>query len=88
MPTKQGVGKDLKRVRATLIGSGSTSRVKKPEVSLIELLETTVCRDIEISLAESLVSSIDNMEPNSMIKAMLEFNSKALILGRRMGTLL
>lgn len=44
--------------------------------------------DIEISLLESLVSFIDNMEPNSMIKVMLEFNSKALILGRRVGTLL
>jgi len=47
-----------------------------------------VRRDIEISLVESLVSYIDNMEPNSMIKAMLEFKSKALILGRRVGTLL
>jgi len=47
-----------------------------------------MCRDIEISLAESLVSSTDNMEPNSMIKAMLEFHSKALILGRKVDTLL
>jgi len=31
---------------------------------------------------------MDNMEPNAMIKAMLEFNNKALIMGRRVGTLL
>jgi len=30
---------------------------------------------------------MDNMEPNAMINTMLEFN-KALILGRRVGTLL
>ena len=44
--------------------------------------------DIEISLVESLVYSIDNMEPNSIIKAMLELNNKALILGRKIGALL
>jgi len=88
VPAKQGVGKDLKRVRATLLGSGSTSRAKKPEACLIELSKTTVRRDNEISLAESLVSSIDNIKHNSMIKAMMEFNNKALILGRRVGTLL
>jgi len=85
---KQGVGKDLKRVRATFLGPESTSEAKKPEACLIELPEMTVCYDIEISLAESLISSIDNIEPNLMIKAMLEFNSKALILGCRVGTLL
>ena len=63
VPTKQGVGKDLKRVRATLLGSGSTFGVKKHEACLIELLKMIVHRDIEISLAESLVSSIDNTEP-------------------------
>ena len=30
--------------------------------------------DIEIHLLESMVLSIDNMEPNAMIKTMLEFN--------------
>jgi len=44
----------------------------------MELLKTIVRRDTEINLSESLVNSIDNMEPNSMAKAMLEFNSKAL----------
>ncbi|QCD79172.1 hypothetical protein DEO72_LG1g2811 [Vigna unguiculata] len=31
---------------------------------------------------------MDNMEPNAMIKATLEVNSKALIMGCRVGTLL
>ena len=77
----------MKRLRAALLGSGSSSGAKKPEVGLIELPETLVQRDIDINLSEALVNSIDNMEPNAMVKAMLEFNSKALILGRRVGSL-
>jgi len=88
VPTKQSCGKDVKRVRATLLGPRSSFRAKKPKACLIELQKTTVQRDIEINLAASLVNSIDNMEPNAMVKAMLEFNSKALILGRRLGSLL
>jgi len=79
--------KDVKRVRATLLGPGSSSGVTKLEAGLIELSETTVLRDIDIHLSESLVNSIDNMEPNAMVMAMLEFSSKALILGRRVGSL-
>jgi len=77
----------LKKAKATLLGSRSTSGSKRLEACLIELLETTVRRDIEIHLLESIVFSMDNMEPNAMINTMLEFN-KALILGRRVGTLL
>jgi len=88
VPAKQGGRKDVNRVRATLLGSGSSSKVKKPEPSLIELPETTVQCDIEINLAESLVNSIDNIEPNAMVKDVLEFNNKALILGHRLGSLL
>jgi len=51
------------------------------EAGLIELPETLARRDIDIKLSEALVNSIDNMESNAMVKAMLEFNSKALILG-------
>jgi len=51
------------------------------------LPETTVRRDIEINLAESLVNSIDNIEPNAIVMAVLEFSSKALILRRRVGNL-
>jgi len=87
VPAKQGGGKDIKKVRATLLGPRSSSGAKKPEAGLIELPKTTVRHDIEINLAKSLVNSIDNMEPITMVKAMLEFSSKALILGRRLGSL-
>ena len=86
VPTKQGGCKDVKRVRASLLGPGSSSGVKKSEDGLIELLETTIRCDIEINLAESLVNSIANMEPNAMVKV-LELNNKALILGHRVGSL-
>ena len=86
-PVKQDGGKDVKRVRATLLGPRSSTGFKKPKVGLIELLETLVRCDININLSEALVNSIDNMEPNAMIMAMLEFNNKALILGRRVGSL-
>ncbi|QCD92926.1 hypothetical protein DEO72_LG5g995 [Vigna unguiculata] len=39
---KQGGGKNVKKVRATLLGLGSFSGAKNPEAGLIELLETTV----------------------------------------------
>ena len=81
MPAKKGGGKDMKRVRDVLLGLGSSSSVTKPEVGLIELLETIVQRDIDINLSKSLANSIDNVELNTMVKAMLEFSSIALILG-------
>ncbi|QCE11063.1 hypothetical protein DEO72_LG10g2296 [Vigna unguiculata] len=85
---QKGIGKDMKRVNAKLLGSGLTSRIKKLEACLRELPETLVRRDIEINLPEVVISSIDNMEHNAMIKAMSEFNNKALILGCRVGNLL
>ncbi|QCD87295.1 hypothetical protein DEO72_LG3g1829 [Vigna unguiculata] len=65
------------------MGAGSTSGVKGPEAGLIELPETTVRKDIEINVPESLINSIDNMEPRALVKAMVEFSSKTLLLGRR-----
>lgn len=88
IPVQKGVGKDLKKVKAEFLGPGFTSGTKKPKACLIELLETTVRRDIDIHFSESMISSMDNMKPNAMIKTMLEFNNKALILGHRVGTLL
>jgi len=85
---QKGIGKDMKRVNAKLLGSGLTSRIKKLEACLRELPETLVRRDIEINLPEAVISSINNMEHNAMIKAMSEFNNKALILGCRVGNLL
>jgi len=60
LPAKAGKGKDVKKVRATLLGPGWSSGVKGPETGLIELPETVVRRDIEINLFETLVNSIDN----------------------------
>jgi len=39
-------------------------------------------------LDEVMVSSLDNMELNALVRAMVEFNNKTLILGRRVGTML
>jgi len=71
LPTRAGRGKDVKKVRVALLGSGSSSGMKGPEAGLIELLETVVRRDIEINLFETLVNSIDNMELNALVKATL-----------------
>jgi len=43
--------------------------------------------DIEINMPESLIDSIDNMELNALVKAMVEFSSKTLILSWRVGSL-
>jgi len=85
VPVQKGVGKDMKRVRTKLLGLSSTSRIKTHEACLIELLEIYVHRDIGMNLGEVMISSIDNMKLNAMVKAMLEFNSKALILGQTVG---
>ncbi|QCE03495.1 hypothetical protein DEO72_LG8g1520 [Vigna unguiculata] len=53
------------------MGAGSTSGVKGPEAGLIELPETTVRKDIEINMPETLINSID----------------KTLLLSRRVGSL-
>jgi len=62
------------------LGLGSSFGIKKLEVGLIELPETTV--------DGTLLLSLDNMEPRAMVKAMVEFSSKALILSHRVGSLL
>ncbi|QCD79222.1 hypothetical protein DEO72_LG1g2861 [Vigna unguiculata] len=69
------------------MGAGSATGVKGPEAGLIELLETTVRKDIEINMPESLINSIDNMELRALVKAMVEFSSKTLLLSRRVGSL-
>ena len=70
------------------LGPKSTFGTKKPEACLIELPKTIVHCDIDIYLPELVIFSMDNMEPNAMIKTLFEFNNKALILGRRVGTFL
>ena len=63
-----GRRKDVKKVRATLLGPRSSSGGKGPEAGLIEFPETVVHRDIEINLSETLVNSIDNMESNAWLR--------------------
>ena len=77
----------MKKVRSILLGPRSSSGAKGPEAGLIKLPETVVRRDIEINVPEELINSIDCMEPNALVKAMVEFSSKALILGRRVRSL-
>ncbi|QCE11066.1 Transposase putative [Vigna unguiculata] len=74
LPTRPGKGKDMKKVRAVMMGAGSASGVKGPEAGLVELPETTVQKDIEINVLESLMDSIDNMEPKALVKALVEFS--------------
>jgi len=82
-----GRGKDVKKVRVALLGQGSFSGAKGPEAGLIELPETTVRKDIEINMTETLINSIDSMELDHLVRTMVEFGNKALILSRRVGSL-
>jgi len=64
-----------------------SSGAKGPEAGLIKLPETTVRKDIEINMSEILINSIDNMELDHLVRTMVEFGSKALILSRWVGSL-
>ncbi|QCE03819.1 hypothetical protein DEO72_LG8g1847 [Vigna unguiculata] len=83
LPARPGKGNDVKKVRATLLRQGSSSGAKGPEAGLIELLETAVRKDIDINLPEIVINSIDTMEPDHLVRTMMEFGSKALILSHR-----
>ena len=87
LPARPGKGKDVKKVRATLLGQGSSSGAKGPEADLIELRETSVRKDIDINLPEIVINFIDSMESDHLVRMMVEFGSKALILSRRVGLL-
>ena len=87
MPARPGKGKDVKKVRATLLGAGSASGTKGPESGLIELPKTSIRKDIAINLPATIVNSIDDMEADHLVRAMVEFGSKALILSHRVGSL-
>ena len=90
LPARPGRGKDVKKVRAAILGSGSgagpASGEKLPEAGLIELPEISVRKDIAINLPDTVVNSIDNMEVDHIVRTMVEFGSKALVLGRRVGS--
>ncbi|QCD93360.1 hypothetical protein DEO72_LG5g1435 [Vigna unguiculata] len=87
LPPRPGKGKDVKKIRAAILGSGdgagSASGEKLPEAGLIELPEISVRKDISINLPDTVVNSIDNMEVDHIVRTMVEFGSKALVLGRR-----
>ncbi|QCD82377.1 Transposase putative [Vigna unguiculata] len=50
LSARPGKGKDVKKVRAVLMGPGSSSGGKGPEAGLIELPETTIWKDIDINM--------------------------------------
>jgi len=84
-------GKDVKKIRATLLGTasgaGSASGEKGPEVEFIELPKLSVRKDISITLPNIVVNSIDNMDAEHIVRTMVLFVSKALVLSRRVGSL-
>ncbi|QCD83243.1 hypothetical protein DEO72_LG2g3586 [Vigna unguiculata] len=93
LPPRADKGKDVKKVRAVLLGAGSASGAglasgeKGPKSSLIELPEISMRKDIAINLPETIINSIDGMEADHIVRTMVEFGSKALILSRRVGSL-
>jgi len=93
LPPCPSKGKDVKKVRAALLGAGSASGagsvsgVKGPESGLIELPKISMRKDIAINLPDTIINSIDGMEANHIVRTMVEFRSKALILSRRVGSL-
>ena len=54
---------------------------------MIELPEISVRKDIAINLPDTIINSIDGMEADHIVRTMVEFGSKALILSRRVGSL-
>jgi len=91
LPSRPGKGKDVKKIRAALLGTasgaGSASGEKGPEAGLIELPEISVRKDISITLPDTVVNFIHNMDAEHIVRTMVEFGSKALVLSRRVGSL-
>ncbi|QCD78931.1 hypothetical protein DEO72_LG1g2567 [Vigna unguiculata] len=79
LSARPGKGKDVKKVRAALLGSGSSSGAKGPEADLIELRETSVRKDIDINLLETMINSINIMELDHLVRTMVEFRSKIIV---------
>ncbi|QCD93788.1 hypothetical protein DEO72_LG5g1864 [Vigna unguiculata] len=71
LPPRPGKGKDVKKIRAAILGSasgaGSASGERLPEAGLIELSEISVRKDISINLPDTVVNSIDNMEVDHIV---------------------
>ena len=85
LPPRHGKGKDVKKVRAALLetgsasGAGSASGEKGPNSGLIELPEISMRKDISITLLDTIVNSIDGMDVDHIVRTMVEFGSKALV---------
>ena len=86
LPPRPGKGKDVKKVRDALLGSGpvsgpgSASGVKGPESGLIELPEISVRKYIAINLPDTIINSIDSMEADHIVRTIVEFGSEAFKL--------
>jgi len=87
-PAQKCVGKDIKKLRVELLGPSSSFGSKKLEVRLLERHETNVRRDMKINLDEEVIKPIDNMEPNFVLKELVEFSSKTLMFSRKVGDML
>ena len=93
LPPRHGKGKDVKKARAVLIetgsasGAGSASGDKGSKSGLIELSEISVRKDIAINLPNIVINSIDSLEADHIMRTMVEFGSKAIILNRCVGSL-
>ena len=83
----------MKRVRAALLGTrsasgaGSASGEKGPESGLIKFSKISVRKDIAINLPDTIVNFIDDMDVDHIVRTMVEFGSKALILSHHVGSL-
>jgi len=76
LPARPGRGKDVKKVRDALLEQWSSSGVKGPKAGLIELPEMTVRKDIEINMSKTLINSIDSIEPDHLVRTMVEFAAR------------
>ena len=54
---------------------------------MIEFQEISVRKDISITLPDTIVNSIDDMDADHIVRTMVVFGSKALVLSRRVGSL-
>ncbi|QCD87102.1 hypothetical protein DEO72_LG3g1634 [Vigna unguiculata] len=59
LPARPSKGKNVKKVRAALLGAGSVSGTKGREFGLIELSEISVRKDIATNLPNTIIKSID-----------------------------